>query len=348
MIGMEMVLTRLYKQCWLGSLCHTSLRRPFSFLHFLPLINALFLPMNHIFSQLNPSPPFSRSCFVFVLALLWKQWVGGHLFPPVLPMPGTHTGTGRQHVCEPAGASWGWGGPSVEGPADSCWTLPPSVPPPPPLPAPWWVVASTGLIVRLRRQTLEAWGDFPTFISLLYRKKPLSTSTIWGQWCPVRSLLTYLLTKSLSLKENFCFSGSEYFTRSVCHLIQEVSITGNPFIESIETAKKKKKKSRMTTLFLQWMLLCKYHFRSVLFRVAHKNKQEPNPQPLCMQWKRNSWRGTPKAETLQENTVSHCKLRAAMLVYTSLSLTPIQIVALFLLTLLEMCKSQWHVYYWDH
>lgn len=110
---------------------------------------------------------------------------------------------------------------------------------PPPrflLPDELWLA---GLIVQLRRQTLEAWGDFPTFISLLRRKKPLSPSPICGQWCPVRSLLTYLLTKSLSLKENFCFSGSEYFTRSVCHLIQEVSITGNPFIESIETAKKK-------------------------------------------------------------------------------------------------------------
>lgn len=237
MIEMKMVLTRLYKQCRLGSLCHTSLRRPFSFLHFLPLINALFLPMNHIFSQLNPSPPFSRSCFVFVLALLWKQWVGGHLFPPVFPMPGTHTGTGRQHVWEPAGASWGWGGRAWRGPQTPAeLSHPLSSPPRFLLPDELWLA---GLIVQLRRQTLEAWGDFPTFISLLRRKKPLSPSPICGQWCPVRSLLTYLLTKSLSLKENFCFSGSEYFTRSVCHLIQEVSITGNPFIESIETAKKK-------------------------------------------------------------------------------------------------------------
>lgn len=141
MIEMKMVLTRLYKQCRLGSLCHTSLRRPFSFLHFLPLINALFLPMNHIFSQLNPSPPFSRSCFVFVLALLWKQWVGGHLFPPVFPMPGTHTGTGRQHVWEPAGASWGWGGRAWRGPQTPA-ELSHPLSSPPPLPAPWWVVAS--------------------------------------------------------------------------------------------------------------------------------------------------------------------------------------------------------------
>lgn len=259
-----------------SSVDRTSLLRPFSFPHFLPLsLTRFFYPW--ITSSLNSTLPchFSTSCFVFVLALLWKQWVGGAPVSSVAPdagyshwyQPATRVRARRCFLRVQGGQAW-------RGPADSWWTLPPSVIPPPSLPAPWWAVASRA---HCPTQETKRWKLEGTFqpSSPSPTEKPFSPSPICGQWCPVRSLLTYQPTKSLSLKENFCFSGSEYFTRSVCDLIQEVSIMGN--------------------LLSNLLKLQKEVFSSILFCTAHKNKKELNSQPLCMQWRRNPRGGDTKS-----------------------------------------------------
>lgn len=99
---------------------HTSLFQAFSSLDFLPLINTLFLPMNQICPNIYI---FILDFLLFFWAHLWKQWNGGHLFPP------------STHV---------WGGSPLEGGVRLLNSLTLCQPP---FPAPWWVVAIARRIV---------------------------------------------------------------------------------------------------------------------------------------------------------------------------------------------------------
>ena len=119
------------------------------------LINALFLPMNHIVSQLNPSLPFFHILFCFCLGA----------FVETMSRRGTcflRCSRCRVLTLVPAGNTCasspvlpeGAGGPSVEGPRRLLVNSPTLCHPPPPrflLPDELWLA---GLIVQLRRQNV--------------------------------------------------------------------------------------------------------------------------------------------------------------------------------------------------
>lgn len=189
------------KPCFLHQI---SLLLPFSSLDFLPAINTLYWPMNQTFATIFQ--------ILFFLALLWKQWSLGHLFPPG-STAGCSTLPADNTCVRLAGASWRWGGHLF---CIGCRLLLNSLTLCHPLlPAPWWVVAGQGSLSRSADKRWKIAGTFQPSFPSLNLWHPALVTEISPQISPQRSRRCYQRPRPLcvtNLRKRLLFGNCVSYT----------------------------------------------------------------------------------------------------------------------------------------